>query len=45
MTLPDIPDKTCTPIALKHFPTRWQAVLWRNYSYFTLEKLAALLKC
>ncbi len=45
MTLPDIPDKTCTPIALNHFPTRWQAVLWRNYSYFTLEKLAALLKC
>lgn len=45
MILPNIPDKTCAPIPLTHFPTRWQAVLWRNYCYFSLEKLASLLKC
>lgn len=27
------------------FPTRWQAVLWRNAEFFSAEKLASLLRC
>ena len=27
------------------FPTRWQAVIWRNAAFFPAEKIASLLRC
>lgn len=33
-----------TPIELSHFPTRFQAVIWRNSSLVTPRRLAKLLK-
>ena len=45
MLIPDVPDVTCPPLELPHFPTKWQAVLWRNYNIVSLSKLAEILEC
>ena len=45
MLIPDVPDVTCPPLELPHFPTKWQAVLWRNYNIVPLSKLAEILEC
>ena len=33
------------PLEFKHFPARWQAVIWRNWAYVTPAKIASLLGC
>ena len=45
MLIPDVPDVSCPPLELPHFPTKWQAVLWRNYNIVSLGKLAGILEC
>ncbi len=30
------------PLEFGHFPTRWQAVIWRNWMYVPAERIAAL---
>ena len=45
MLIPDVPDVSCPPLELPHFPTKWQAVLWRNYNIVSLGKLAEILEC
>ena len=45
MLIPDVPDISCPPLEFPHFPTKWQAVLWRNYNIVPLKKLAELLEC
>ncbi len=32
-------------VRFSHFPTAWQAVLWRNWGIIPLEKLAIILNC
>ena len=34
-----------TPEKTPHFPTRWQAVLWRNWGMVPVERLAGVLNC
>ena len=36
--------KSTAPEVLPHFPTVWQAVLWRNWGIIPVERLAAVLK-
>ena len=31
-------------VECRHFPTTWQAVLWRNWGMVPLERLAKVLK-
>ena len=45
MLIPDVPDSSCPPLEFSHFPTKWQAVLWRNYNFIPLKKLAEILQC
>ena len=45
MLIPDVPDSSCPPLEFPHFPTKWQAVLWRNYNFIPLKKLAEILQC
>ena len=33
------------PIELAHFPTRWQAFIWRNHEFVPESKLAEILQC
>ncbi|NMA44015.1 MAG: hypothetical protein GX946_11640 [Oligosphaeraceae bacterium] len=42
----DLPEGAAPqPLALPHFPTPWQAFIWRNWGYVTADKLAAVLGC
>ncbi|MFA6101712.1 MAG: hypothetical protein WC721_05990 [Victivallaceae bacterium] len=45
MNVIDLPSGTA-PDALRfeHFPTRWQAVLWRNWNLIAPERIAAVLR-
>jgi hypothetical protein len=46
MNITDLPAGSApAPIPLPHFPTRFQAVLWRNWGLVTPEKLAEMLHC
>lgn len=45
MLIPDVPDISCPPLEFSHFPTKWQAVLWRNYNVVPLKRLAKILNC
>ena len=46
MNITDLPAGSApAPIPLPHFPTRFQAVLWRNWGLVPPEKLADLLQC
>ena len=46
MNFTDLPAGNAPqPVQLPHFPTRFQAVLWRNWGLVPPEKLAQLLQC
>ncbi len=46
MVVSDLPMGSApAPLRFEHFPTAWQAFLWRNHSYFPEEKLAEVLQC
>ena len=46
MNFTDLPAGNAPqPVQLPHFPTRFQAVLWRNWELVPPEKLAQLLQC
>ena len=34
-----------TPLEYPHFPTRWQAFVWRNWELVSPAKIAAILHC
>ncbi|MFA6931285.1 MAG: hypothetical protein WCT05_13250 [Lentisphaeria bacterium] len=38
-------DTTSSTVALPHFPTTWQAVLWRNWGMIPPERLTRILQC
>ena len=46
MRAEDLPAGTGgAPLAYPHFPTRWQAVVWRNWELVSPARLAAVLGC
>ena len=46
MEIQDLPmGRSREPVELPHFPTRWQAVLWRNWRQVPAERIAAVLGC
>ncbi len=46
MKISDLPVGSApAPVKFMHFPTRWQAFLWRNWEFFPAGKLAEVLGC
>ena len=46
MKIQDLPLGTHpAPVPLEHFPTRWQAFLWRNWHWLPVAEMAELLQC
>ena len=46
MKAEDLPYGTPKPpVDYPHFPTRWQAFVWRNWELVTPARIAALLRC
>lgn len=46
MNICDLPMGSAPePVRFEHFPTRWQAFLWRNWEYAPAERLAEVLQC
>ena len=46
MELSELPTGTQKPaLTFRHFPTTWQAVLWRNWGIVPIERLAVALNC
>jgi len=42
----DLPSGSSpAPVPLPHFPSRWQAVLWRNWGIVPAERIAGVLRC
>lgn len=39
-----LPKLTGAPVPLPHFPTRWQAFVFRASEFYTASKIAAVLK-
>ena len=46
MKISDLPTGKQKPaLSFPHFPTTWQAVLWRNWGVVPIERIAAALSC
>ncbi len=40
-----LPEVKKVKLSLNNFPTKWQAVIFRNYGYVSIDKLARMLRC
>ena len=40
-----LPELKIINLPVDNFPTKWQAVIFRNYGYVSLDKLALTLEC
>ena len=40
-----LPEIKSVKLNIQNFPTKWQTVIFRNYDYVSLDKIAKVLGC